>query len=96
MNYRRGLQRVSAVLAIAWVAGVLFALPADRVRFWRKWDVFDEAAAHPCAPTPCSEQELKVPWIAARMDQEARLAEQKPKVGPFYEYMTCPYRLDSD
>jgi hypothetical protein len=34
MNYRRGLQRVYAVLTVGWIAVVLFALPAYRQRFW--------------------------------------------------------------
>jgi hypothetical protein len=34
MNYRRGFQRLYAVLTVAWVALLLFALPSDRLKFW--------------------------------------------------------------
>lgn len=34
MNYRRGFQRVYAVLVVLWIGSVLFALPSDRLRFW--------------------------------------------------------------
>jgi len=34
MNYRRGLQRVYAVLTVGWIAVVLFALPSVRLKFW--------------------------------------------------------------
>lgn len=34
MNYRRGLQRLYAVLTVAWIATLLFILPSDRVNFW--------------------------------------------------------------
>jgi hypothetical protein len=33
MNYRRGLQRIYAVLTVAWIAGALFVLPAERLNF---------------------------------------------------------------
>ena len=36
MNYRRGFQRVYAVLTVAWIGVLLLALPADRVKFWQK------------------------------------------------------------
>ena len=41
MNYRRGFQRLYAVFTLAWVVVLLFALPADRLKFWRigGWDV---------------------------------------------------------
>jgi hypothetical protein len=41
MNYRRGFQRVYAVLTVAWVAGVLLVLPADRLNFWRQRNTDD-------------------------------------------------------
>jgi hypothetical protein len=44
MNYRRGFQRIYAVLTVGWVAAVLLVLPADRLNFWRKWDAFDQVA----------------------------------------------------
>jgi hypothetical protein len=34
MSFRRGFQRVYAVLTIAWIACVLFLLPSDRLTFW--------------------------------------------------------------
>jgi hypothetical protein len=34
MNYRRGLQRVYAVLTVVWIAAVLFVIPPDRLRVW--------------------------------------------------------------
>jgi hypothetical protein len=34
VNYRCGFQRLYAVLAIAWVAALLFVLPSGRVSFW--------------------------------------------------------------
>lgn len=34
MNYRRGLQRLYAVLTVAWVASLLFVLPSERLTFW--------------------------------------------------------------
>lgn len=34
MNYRRGLQRVYAVITVVWIAAWLFALPSYRLRFW--------------------------------------------------------------
>lgn len=34
MNYRRGFQRVYAVLTVVWIAASLIALPAHRLRFW--------------------------------------------------------------
>lgn len=95
MNYRRGFQRIYAVLTVAWVAGVLLILPANRVNFWRKWDIWDQVAALPCTvDAPCSDQELKSPWIAARMDQEARLSEQA-KWKTFYEYITLSVPIES-
>jgi hypothetical protein len=36
MNYRRGFQRIYAVLTVAWVAGILLLLPTDRLDFWRE------------------------------------------------------------
>ncbi|HSR07238.1 MAG TPA: hypothetical protein VLM42_08820 [Bryobacteraceae bacterium] len=36
MNYRRGFQRVYAVLTVVWIAGLILALPNYRVRFWQK------------------------------------------------------------
>jgi hypothetical protein len=38
MNYRRGFQRIYAVLTVAWVAVVLLVLPADRLNFLRQGD----------------------------------------------------------
>ena len=35
MNYRRRFQRVYAALTVAWIAVLLFMLPADRLRFWQ-------------------------------------------------------------
>lgn len=35
MNYRRGFQRVYTVLTVAWIGVYLFALPAERLRFWQ-------------------------------------------------------------
>jgi hypothetical protein len=34
MNYRRGLKRAYAVLAIAWIATLLYVLPSGRLKFW--------------------------------------------------------------
>lgn len=34
MNYRRGFQRIYAVLTVGWIATSLFALPPYRLRFW--------------------------------------------------------------
>ena len=55
MNYRRGFQRVYAVLAVAWVVGLLFVLPADRLNFWSAqpnettihgpWEAYSKGAA---------------------------------------------------
>jgi hypothetical protein len=45
MNYRRGLQRVYAVLTVVWVAVMLFALPAYRLRFWDAPIDYDALAA---------------------------------------------------
>jgi hypothetical protein len=50
MNYRLGFQRVYAVLALAWMAGVLLILPSERVTVWKKWDIFDYLVIHPCIP----------------------------------------------
>ena len=36
MNYRRGLQRIYAVLAIMWVATLLYVLPSERLKFWQR------------------------------------------------------------
>jgi hypothetical protein len=42
MNYRRGFQRIYAVLTVAWAATVMLLLPADRVNFGRQ----QNTAAH--------------------------------------------------
>jgi hypothetical protein len=34
MNYRRGFQRIYALLTVGWVAALLFALPPYRLIFW--------------------------------------------------------------
>ena len=34
MTYRRGFQRLYAVLVLIWVCVLLFALPTYRLRFW--------------------------------------------------------------
>jgi hypothetical protein len=34
MNFRRGFQRVYAVLTVAWVGVMLFVIPSHRLRFW--------------------------------------------------------------
>jgi hypothetical protein len=34
MNYRRGLQRVYAVLTVGWIVTLLFAQPPNRLKFW--------------------------------------------------------------
>jgi hypothetical protein len=34
MNYRRGFQRVYAMLAAVWIAAVLFVIPPDRFKVW--------------------------------------------------------------
>ena len=95
MNYRRGFQRIYAMLTLAWIAILLLNLPSDRWDFWRKWDIFDQVAAHPCAVEGhCSEEELKFPWIAARVDQEARLREQ-PKWKTLSEYITLSVPVES-
>jgi hypothetical protein len=35
MNYRRGFQRVYAVLTVVWVIAVLLFAPSQRLRFWK-------------------------------------------------------------
>jgi hypothetical protein len=35
MKYRRGLQRIYAVLAVGWIAAVLITQPPDRLKFWQ-------------------------------------------------------------
>jgi hypothetical protein len=35
MNYRRGFQRVYAILAVAWVVAILLTQPHDRLKFWQ-------------------------------------------------------------
>jgi hypothetical protein len=58
MNYRRGLQRVYAVLTVAWVAVLLFALPADRLKFWsatEEWGASDKPVGNPNDWTPVKE-----------------------------------------
>lgn len=56
MNYRRGFQRLYAVFTLAWVVVLLFALPADRLKFWRigGWDVVSQTPA-PAAPPDLSQ-----------------------------------------
>ncbi len=93
MNYRRGFQRIYAVLTVAWIVAVLLILPPDRWNFWRTWDAFDELELHPCVG-PCSAEELKQPWIAAILDREARLAIQ-PKWKTFGEYITLSVPVES-
>lgn len=34
-NYRRGFQRVYAILTVVWFAMLLFMLPAERLEFWK-------------------------------------------------------------
>ena len=36
MNYRRGFQRLYAVITVAWIGGVLLATPVDRLKFWSR------------------------------------------------------------
>ena len=35
MNYRRGFQRVFAVVTVVWVVAVLLFAPSERLRFWK-------------------------------------------------------------
>ncbi|MGD1093014.1 MAG: hypothetical protein ABSB35_13610 [Bryobacteraceae bacterium] len=35
MNYRRGFQRVYAVVTVVWVVSVLLFAPSERLRFWK-------------------------------------------------------------
>ena len=54
MNFRRGFQRVYAVLTVAWIGILLFALPSHRLKFWIPdidYDAMAEyARAHPKPP----------------------------------------------
>lgn len=93
MNYRNGFQRLYAVFTLLWIVGTLLFLPTERWDFWRKWNFWDQVEAHVC-DTPCSPEELKQPWIADRMDQQARLATQ-PKWKTFYEYITLSVPVES-
>lgn len=94
MNYRRGFQRVYAVSTLVWIVGTLLYLPTNRWDFWRKWDAWDKLVAHPCAGSTCTEEELKMPWIAATIDEQAKLATQ-PKWKTFCEYITLSVPVES-
>jgi hypothetical protein len=103
MNYRRGFQRIYALVFGAWVTTTLLILPPQRLAFWRKWSVFDEFAAHPCAtqaeisknqqdhqPTeerPCSDQE-----IFNQVEEEARHAEPPKWI---YDHITLAVPIES-
>jgi hypothetical protein len=64
MNYRRGFQRLYAVLTCGWIVFLLFALPSDRLKFWEvddrrdvppdtlPADIFDKKQSF--TPTPLS------------------------------------------
>jgi hypothetical protein len=103
MNYRRGFQRIYAVLTLAWVAGTLVFLPTDRLDFWRKWDMLDQIAAHPCATPaeiwndeqahretempPCTEQELN-----RMVEEEVKHAEKPTWI---YRHVTLAAPIES-
>jgi hypothetical protein len=103
MTYRRGFQRIYAVLTVAWIAGILLFLPTDRLDFWRKWDMFDQFAAHPCATPaeifndqqaqrktelpPCTEQE-----VHQMLEQALKHAEKPTWI---YEHITLAVPIES-
>ena len=62
MNYRRGLQRLYLVLAVAWVAGVLFVVPSGRWEPWHKKvdpKVWADLGVVPATPEEVSFSDLK-------------------------------------
>jgi len=54
MNYRRGGQRLYAVLAAVWIAVFLVNVPNYRLRFWEPWSNTDEQASKPTDVAPDS------------------------------------------
>ena len=103
MNYRRGFQRLYAVLAIAWVAGLLFTLPSDRLRFWAALspaqfdpDAFMAAQARDKPPPPPGAQPIPPLPPGFKLDAPAvdyaALADKarKQNPGPWDKYAAPP------
>jgi hypothetical protein len=51
-NYRRGFQRVYAILTVVWVVLLLVTLPVSRLKFWQpeKWETLSDHAAKSADP----------------------------------------------
>lgn len=96
MNYRRGLQRLYAVLAITWVAAILLFATRDRPTHtdWievpdsqLKGDVFDQVAAeYKRDHTPPEPEELVRYWSV-----QGTIAVGPPAVGYLLLFVVLPW-----
>jgi len=96
MNYRVGFQRVYAVLTVAWIALVLLAAPADRLKFWSTdpgdWVTIPwEEHARRAAPQP-KRDPWERPSAAPNEAERAAAAPEKkqPQRDPWEEPIAAP------